>query len=106
MRKYVISALVVCSLVASSITAFAMDSRITASGFSTNIFSNNTMIRGYGFITSTTSHYTSVRLSSSLGETIYSERVWGTGRVEAYTEPLSYSSNVDYGGAVYYGFDK
>lgn len=104
MRKYVISALVICCLVASSVTAFAMDSRITASNYETIIGSQ--LVRGYGYITSTTSHYTSVRLTSSSGNTIYSERVWGTGKVEAYTDAMAYSSSENYGGAVYYGFDK
>jgi hypothetical protein len=105
MKKTVFSALLTCSLLASSVMAFGMDSRITNS----NVWSNTTSYGGIyatGYTTSTTKHYTSVQITSSQGESRTSDRNWGTGRIAADTSDnqLEYFSYLDYYVAVYYGF--
>lgn len=105
MKKIVITSLMVCTLLlTSSLTVFAMDSRITSSGHHTGLNSSYTGIYGYGYTTSKYKHYTSVRLWDDDGDVTTSDREWGTGSVSAITEYLRYYSSDSYGTAVYYGF--
>lgn len=103
MKKFMISALVVCSLLTSSVMAFAMDSRITASNAYKTITSYGGVYAS-GYTTSTTNHYTSVQISSNFGEIRTSDRNWGTGTIWSYTDSLEYDSSASYYYAVYYGF--
>lgn len=106
MKKLLVSGLLALSLLSLSVTAFAMDSRITASGHNEVVTSNRKGIYASGYTTSKTKHYTSVRLyANDQGQIRTSDRIWGKGKISATSEGVSYSSKYSYGSAVYYGFD-
>ena len=119
-KSRVVSLIIVFVLLASSI-ALAIDSRITASNhtYHTKVITateanNHTYwtkgyYKGYasGYTTSTTRHYTNVKLYFVGSDVKSSGRKWGTGKVSAKTSYWTGGCSIvpeAYGSAVYYGF--
>lgn len=104
MKKSIVSTLLFCSLMATSVTSYAWISRrISNSGHNT-IKTSYDGIYARGYTTSSSYHYTTAKLFCSNGQIRTSDRNWGTGTVSASTNSLKYNSYNSYGSAVYYGF--
>lgn len=121
MKKVISILMAVCLVVCASVSVFAMDSRVEASGKSyktagitaAEAEKHPNWVKGYlkayatGYVTAKQRHYARAELLFWGQHVKYSDRIWGTGKVSAKTDwGYSVCALVDtpYGANVYYDF--
>lgn len=98
---------VMLTIFGTSVVAYAMDKRVTASHSEVVYDSANNRSKATGYITAKSKHYCSVKLFRFGSELKYSGRKYGKGKVSnstGYAE-CGWGGAAADGSAVYYGFD-
>lgn len=103
-QKILVSALLIGTLLGTSVSASAISNKVTASGHSVKTSSYGTKY-GYGYVTSDSMHTTTVKIICPQTGDQESGSDYGTGRVSAETPGIVHRNGQTYNTAVFYNFD-